>query len=171
MIISILQLLFSLLIGILILFLAYRTLRFFINAGAKEKVITDNNNAFAIITGGVLLSVGMIMSGIIGPILDVFRVLNKVDAEGGGMLLQFSQYSFLFLVLGLLVCFVINIVSFLLFNLLTTDIKEMDEIRNGNVAVAIIQAVMIIVITMLVKDTTVQLLESIIPYPDMPRLF
>jgi hypothetical protein len=46
----------------------------------------------------------------------------------------------------------------------------MEEIRKGNIAVALIAAAILVVISLFVRDSVVFLLESMIPYPEVPNL-
>ena len=47
---------------------------------------------------------------------------------------------------------------------------ESEEIKNNNVAVAIISGVIIISISLIVNDSLYFLLDTFVPYPDNPRL-
>jgi uncharacterized membrane protein YjfL (UPF0719 family) len=51
------------------------------------------------------------------------------------------------------------------FTLLTREIKELEEISKDNKAVGLMTGVIIIVIALFVKDSTILLLDSFIPYP------
>ena len=46
--------------------------------------------------------------------------------------------------------------------------EYLDEIKNNNIGVSIILAIIIISISLLVKDSLYLLLESFVPYPSMP---
>ena len=54
---------------------------------------------------------------------------------------------------------------------MTTDINEFEEIKKNNIAVAILTATIIISISLLVKESLYLLLESFVPYPDIPNIF
>jgi len=58
-----------------------------------------------------------------------------------------------------------------LFTLMTKSINEFEEISKNNIAVSILTATIIISISLLVKDSLYLLLESFVPYPDIPRIF
>jgi uncharacterized membrane protein YjfL (UPF0719 family) len=48
-------------------------------------------------------------------------------------------------------------------------IKELNEIEKNNIAVSLVVGVVIISISIMVKDSLYLLLESFVPYPDMPK--
>ena len=54
---------------------------------------------------------------------------------------------------------------------MTKDIDEFKEIKNNNIAIAIITATLIISISLLLKESVYLLLESFVPYPEIPRIF
>ena len=54
---------------------------------------------------------------------------------------------------------------------MTKDINEFEEIKKDNVSISIITAVIVIVMTLLVKDSIYLVLESFIPYPEVPDIF
>jgi uncharacterized membrane protein YjfL (UPF0719 family) len=54
---------------------------------------------------------------------------------------------------------------------MTKSINEFEEISKNNIAVSILTATIIISISLLVKDSLYLLLESFVPYPDIPRIF
>jgi uncharacterized membrane protein YjfL (UPF0719 family) len=86
------------------------------------------------------------------------------------LVFRFFQYLLLFAGIGLAVSLLVNFVSLRLFNFLTRDVDEMEEIRKGNIAVALIAAAILVVISLFVRDSVVFLLESMIPYPEVPNL-
>lgn len=58
--------------------------------------------------------------------------------------------------------------NFRVFDLITKGIDEIDEIKGGNVNVAIMGAAIIFVLAMFVKFTVVEIVEELIPYPETP---
>ena len=50
---------------------------------------------------------------------------------------------------------------------MTKDVNEFHEIKENNIAVGLITAVIVISISILVKDSLYLLLESFVPYPEV----
>ncbi len=61
-----------------------------------------------------------------------------------------------------------SVIGFKAFDLITKDVNEADQIKKGNVNVAIIGGAIIFVLSLFIKYGVIQLLESFIPYPDIP---
>ena len=53
---------------------------------------------------------------------------------------------------------------------MTKEIDEFKEIKNNNIAVSIITSVIMISISLMIKDSLYLILDSIIPYPVIPNL-
>ena len=54
---------------------------------------------------------------------------------------------------------------------MTKNINEFQEIKKNNLAVAILTATIIISISLLVKESLYLLLETFVPYPEVPNIF
>jgi len=54
---------------------------------------------------------------------------------------------------------------------MTKNIDEFKELKNNNISIAIIMSIIVISICIMVKPSLYSILESFVPYPDMPRIF
>ena len=52
---------------------------------------------------------------------------------------------------------------------MTKTINEFDEIKKDNIAMAIICGVIIVSISLILKDSLYFLLDTFVPYPEIPR--
>ena len=59
--------------------------------------------------------------------------------------------------------------SFYFFSLMTKTIKEFEEIKKDNIAVAILSGVIIITISVMLKDSLYFLMDTLVPYPENVR--
>tara|TARA_Y100001954_G_scaffold203703_1_gene224555 strand:- start:1783 stop:1947 length:165 start_codon:yes stop_codon:yes gene_type:complete len=53
---------------------------------------------------------------------------------------------------------------------MTKTLNEFEEIKKDNIAVAIISGVIIISVSVMLKDSLYFLLDTFVPYPEIPRL-
>ena len=83
------------------------------------------------------------------------------------LLWRLTQYLLLFFGIATVIAFLVNLIGIGTFIRLTR-VKELEEIRRNNVSVAIVTGAIIVVITFFVRDGVVFLLESLVPYPEMP---
>ena len=66
---------------------------------------------------------------------------------------------------------IVIVISIRLFTYMTKNINEFEELKKNNIAVAILTAVIVISISLLVKESLYLLLETFVPYPEVPRIF
>jgi uncharacterized membrane protein YjfL (UPF0719 family) len=129
--------------------------------------IEKNNNAFAIFQVGIIISGSFILSSIISPALNATRFLNPDNNYTLQSLLNTYGYITMFVFIGFF-CAILVIASglFVLFHL--TDINEGEEIKNNNIAVALITAAIIVGLSIIVDEYVGILCEALIPYPQLP---
>ena len=161
------ELLISIFIGITLLYLTFTVIDKFIR---KKHDIKYDNIAFSIFISSILFSVGYLFSGIKTPILNSVRIIEQQADYTGNIYIDGIKYGLLFFALIVVSIFLINVISFFLFFSMTKTIDEFEEIKNNNVAVAIISGVIIISISLIVNDSLYFLLDTFVPYPDNPRL-
>ena len=165
---SLIELGLSVLIGVFLLYLTFTILNKFI----KEKYsIKTDNVAYSIFASSIILSVGYLISGVKTPILTSLRMLyNNPDYEGI-IFLDGLKYTTLFIVIIVLIILIINYISIKLFVIMTNNIDEFKELKNNNIAVALVTGIVIVSISIIVKESVYLILESFIPYPEVPTIF
>lgn len=158
------QLVLALLLSILVTFLSYKIFRAFM---VKRYKITEDNFAFALLCSAILFAVGYIISGTLQPALSVIRILSQEIKSNSELFFASAKYVSLFVLLGFFVSFIVIMLGMYLFTLLTRNVKEFEEIGKDNKAIGLLVGVIIIVIALFVKDSTILLLEAFIPYPKL----
>ena len=103
--------------------------------------------------------------------MSLIQILQKTSADKQELFFSFSKYFMMFLGIALLTSFVIVIVSVKLYNMLTKNIKELKEISENNMAIALITGIIIVVISIFAKDSVAMIIESLIPYPNVGVIF
>jgi len=154
------EIVFSLLISVGVIYVSYGILRrvFF-----KENDLSGKDMAFTVLTSGLVLSIGLILSEILPQITQVVRVATNQGSSPDYQTIVL--YAALYLTIGFFIALMINTAVFGLFSFLTQGIHEYREIRNNNLAVALIVAVTIISITLIVKESIAVLISALLPYP------
>ncbi len=161
---SLLEILSSLSCGILILFVTYRLLQIY---GKKKLGLTDNNQAFQFFIASVLFSIGFILSGVIQPILNYYRIVSNSDISSFQLILSFIGTGAIYITISYLLSVVITIVGIGVY-MFMTPLDEIKEIKNNNVGVAVVLGAIVIVLALMCKDGIILLIESIVPYPNLP---
>ena len=162
------ELIVSILIGVTLLYMTYKIMDRFIRN--KYKIGIDNTS-YAIFSGSVLFSVAYMITGIKDPILNSLQLVQSQAAYEGSPIFDAIKYSALFIGLIVLLTALINLIAISLFMLMTVKVDELAEMKRKNVSVSIITAVIIISISLMVKDSVYLILEAFVPYPEMPIIF
>ena len=131
----------------------------------KQVDLRGDNLAFGVFTGGIILSIGMILSEILPSITNILRLSAQQDSEIA--LSTIVMYSSLYLLIGFVSAVIITGSVFALFSVLTRGINEFQAIKDNNLAVAIVVVATLISITMIVKESIALLVGSLIPYPQV----
>jgi len=152
-------LLLSLLLGIFILFLGFKIFSGFSKSIDEEYELKQNNIAVAILSGSFILALGLMMKTSVNPLIQsIFRAIFYNDTGLAGTLGNLS-ISLLQFILTLL----ISVASLWLgvkgFTWLTRNIDEFEEIKNNNIAIAILMAAIIITLALFLQNGLEKLLQ------------
>ena len=166
---SVVQLTMSIFVGVIVLYLTYYfTLKVF---EKKRYEIKNDNIAFSIFLSSIIFSVGLIVSTAFEPAMNVIQLIQNTVQSKEELFFEFSKYLFLFIGIGIIVSIIVIVVSVKLYDFLTKKIKELKEISENNVAISLVTGVIIIVIALFAQDSVSMIIESLIPYPDMPAIY
>jgi uncharacterized membrane protein YjfL (UPF0719 family) len=166
---SVIQLTMSIFVGVIVLYLTYYfTLKVF---EKKKYEIKNDNIAFSIFLSAIIFSVGLIVSTAFEPAMNVIQLIQNTVQSKTELFFEFTKYLFLFIGIGIIVSIIVIIVSVKLYDFLTKKINELKEISENNVAIALVTGFIIIVISLFAKDSVSMMIESLIPYPDLPAIY
>jgi hypothetical protein len=169
-VITLIELVMSILIGMSVLLVTH----FGLTKIYQKRTEDDSpykNTAYLIFVSGVMFSVSWLLSGIMEPLSSTLKLLFQAHDDGLTISLQYLKFLGLFIGIGMAIGALINVLSYYIFSSITRDIDEFKAIANGNIGIAIMTTVIVIVITMFCREYFLLFLESFIPYPEMPRLF
>lgn len=155
-------------VAILTVFLTKTILTVFYKKKTGEE-FPYKNLAFMIFMSSSIFSVCYLMLGTLGPLTSTLEILTNSDLSTGQILGKYAVFLSLFLLIGYLLGLIINFIAYKLFTLITTTVDEFEEIQNGNIGVAIMASVFIIVIALFCSEPFVWLLESLVPYPEIVK--
>lgn len=158
---AIVEILSGLSIGIVIMIITYKILMWI---GRKRYDIHQNNLAYSIFMASVLFSVGYMVSGVIQPLLSLFRIMAASGSSTIELLLSFIGYGAFYIASSYFAGVVVSLVGITIYTGLT-PIDEFAEVKNNNLGVALVVGTIIIVLTLLTRDGVNLLMESQIPYP------
>ncbi|MGF1533763.1 MAG: DUF350 domain-containing protein [Bernardetiaceae bacterium] len=163
---SLLELGIALLLSVFVLYLTFLVMQRLI---VRRYDIEKDNIAFAVLGAAMLFSVGNILEGIVAPVSSTIRQLRDVHDHVATIAGQAFLYILLFFVISFFIALLINWLSIQLYISLT-HFDEFEEIRQNNIAIGILTGVIMIVISMFVKEAIIQVMESLVPYPRLPNI-
>jgi uncharacterized membrane protein YjfL (UPF0719 family) len=163
--ISLFQICAGLILGTTLLFTAFKLMSSWLK---KSHHIEEHNTSTGLLIGSVLFSVGYFITSIVEPLITTFRMLMKNYASIGTVIGLGCLYMLGYFILAFIFSFIVVVVSFFLFTLFTRKIDEIKEIRENNIGIAIIIAVVIVTMAIIVGNGFTLLTESIIPFPSLP---
>jgi hypothetical protein len=169
MMIAFFELGLSALIGILTVFLVKTFLvRFYLKRTHENDPY--KNLSFMIFLSGTIFAVSYLLFGIMDPLSATLKLLNAQDITMKDLVLSYIKYILMFLVLGYAFSASIIFSTYKIFALMTRNLDENEEIKNNNIGVAVLLAVLTIVAAMFSKGHFIIFIESFIPYPDVPSI-
>jgi len=160
---AVIEILSALSLGIAILAATYQLLKYI---GKKRYDINQNNQAFGIFMASILFSVGYLVSGVIHPLLSLFRILATRDISTLQLVLSFLGYGALYISMAFAAALSVCFLGVIIYNYIT-PIDEVAELKNNNLAVALVVGSIIITLSLMTYDGVELLIESFIPYPAM----
>jgi uncharacterized membrane protein YjfL (UPF0719 family) len=158
---AVIEILSALSMGIVILAATYQFLKYW---GKKKYNIEHDNMAFGIFKATVLFAVGLTMTSVIQPLLSLFRIFASRDMGNFELAWKFFLYGGIYIAMGFVFAVIICASGIFLYTLIT-PIDEFAELKNNNIAVALIVGSIIITLSLLTNNGVTLLIESFIPYP------
>lgn len=165
---GILELLLSLILGVLFIYGIFTVFRKSVPQIDDLLEVKRGNTAVAIVNGSMIIAVIIILQEALDPAMQAFML------TAGNPNAATSDYLVISLIIlgQVLLCAVVAFggiyAALRLFMFLTKDLEEIEEIRKGNTAAAILLASVIIGIALLIGPSLVTLLDAVIPFPPVP---
>lgn len=165
--IALLEFILSFGISLGILYFTFKLLNKFI---VKKHNVPYKNIAFGIITAGIFISVSYLIASVKEVLVETIRVMEQNPVFADNLWQYGAQYFLIYLLISVVVILLTNVSSIGLFTIMTKGINEIEEIKKENIAVSIITATLMICISFMVKDSLMLMLQSFIPYPELPSI-
>jgi uncharacterized membrane protein YjfL (UPF0719 family) len=159
---AIIEILSALSMGVAILAATYLLIKYI---WKKRYDVSDSNQAFGVVMASILFSVGYIVSSVVHPLLSLFRILSIKDNDTFHLMISFIGYGAIYIALAYVVALIVCWLGMTIYNYIT-PIDEIQELKNNNLAVALVVGSIIITLSLMTHDGVELLIESFIPYPN-----
>jgi len=135
----------------------------------ESQELERGNVAAAILSAAFIFSLGYLLRSVIGPMNETFFGALYLVSEGraGGSDLLIALLAMAGQFLAALAVATLTILGSVRGFIWLTEIDELAQIRQGNVAVAIVVASLAITFAVLLEHGLAQLLQVIVPAPEI----
>jgi uncharacterized membrane protein YjfL (UPF0719 family) len=151
--------------GLFIFFVSFKVFSFITKDIDELKELKDNNMSVAILGVSFIFGIMIIVKEAIGPSMDTLtQMLSVKNLPLSSMIFSIVRIL-VFYIVSALFAFIILWLSIKLFLLLTSDIDEMEEMRNKNIAVSIVIASLIISMSLILRKPLTLILSGLVATP------
>lgn len=144
-IIGIIQLVVSIIVAVIALYIGFSVLGKITSGIEEEKEISNGNAAVGILIASVFISIAIVVqSGVAGISVGIRNALNGDYYSLAASVIQ--------LILGIILAVVAIYLALRILDKMTKGIDEFKELENGNVAVALEMAGVIIAVALIIQS-------------------
>ncbi|MBN1409655.1 MAG: DUF350 domain-containing protein [Spirochaetales bacterium] len=154
--------------GVLLVFImGFKTISLITRSLDELTELKNNNIAVAVFCSSFIFSIMLLINACLDPSYKVLK--NILSAENAGLDVIFLSILriVLFFLFSAIFAFIIIRVAMLFLMLLTTKIREMEEIKKNNLAVALIVAILVISTAVVIQHGMTVLLSGFVQNPDL----
>ncbi|MCA9618612.1 MAG: DUF350 domain-containing protein [Myxococcales bacterium] len=161
--------LFGLLVAVAGIFLAARGLHRLLGSGETDAHTKSGNVAVGAFKAGSLLALGMLLQPAVSATFDALDLLYRDESLTADALGRFASYAAIHLGLTAVVGVIVLALGTFLFTRLTRGVDELEEIRKGNLAPALVLAAVMVVLAMMTAPGLRMALDGLLPLPVLGR--
>jgi uncharacterized membrane protein YjfL (UPF0719 family) len=163
------KVLFGIVVGGLGIFLASRVLGRLMGWGEVDGEVRRGNVAAAVLKGAGLVALGILVQHAVIATFSAMDLMYRGQDFAPAMLGRFAIYGGLHVGVSLVVGACVLAAGAWVFGHLTRGVHEMDEVRKGNVAPALVLGAVMVVMAMMTAPGLESALDGLLPLPVLPR--
>jgi uncharacterized membrane protein YjfL (UPF0719 family) len=153
----------AVLVSTTLIFVTFRLNSMIRRRGEQSRLLLAGHRSIAIALGATILSQAILMRHAVFPVMAVIRDLFVEHASFRTILTVALQCAVFFVIIGVVSIGSVWLADWL-FNWLTGELPEHEEIFKDNMAVAIFFAFVLLAITAILNEGIEDLSRSLIPY-------
>ena len=160
-VVGIIQLVIAIILAVVALYIGFSVLGKITKGIDEEKEIARGNTAVGILVASVFLAIGIVVqSGVSGISVGISKAMNVGFLSSLGIAI--IVVSILQLVLGIVLAIVAIYLALNILDKLTKGIDEFEELKKGNVAVALEMAGVIITVAIIIQSGVMGITAALI---------
>lgn len=160
---------FGVVVGAIGVLFASRAVGKLMRWGNVDSEIRGGSVAAGVLKACSLVSLGLLVQHAVTATFSAMDLLYRGEALKTSMLVQFAAYGLMHVVVSLAVGAGVLALGAALFNRLTPRVDEMEEIRRGNVAPAVVLGAVMIVMALMTAPGLQTALDGLLPLPELGR--
>jgi uncharacterized membrane protein YjfL (UPF0719 family) len=155
------QLIISIVFAVIALYLGFAVMSKITNKIDEEKELARGNMAVGIVVGSVFVAIALVVqSGVSGVTVGINKAINAGLFSVDGLLSL--SIAVIQLVLGIVLAVGAIYLALNILDRLTENLKEFEEIKKGNVAVALEMAGMIIAVAVIIQSGVIGITAALV---------
>jgi len=160
-VVGIIQLVIAIILAVVALYIGFSVLGKITKGIDEEKEIAKGNTAVGILVASVFIAIGIVVqSGVSGISVGISQAMNAGLLSSLGIAI--IVISILQLVLGIVLAIVAIYLALNILDKLTKGIEEFEELKKGNVAVALEMAGVIITVAIIIQSGVMGITAALI---------
>jgi uncharacterized membrane protein YjfL (UPF0719 family) len=168
-VIGILKIAFGFLVGVVGIWLASHLFNWLIGARKTDDAVGRGNLGIAVLKGSGLVALGILCRNAVESSFAALDYLALARGTSWSLLGNLVLHSLLHIVLALATGACVLAAGTKLFDKLTGGVEEMEQIREGHFAPAIVVGAVLVVLALLTAPGLETALEGLLPVPELPE--
>lgn len=160
---------FGLMIALTLIATVSRVLRRLLRWGDINQQVMQGNIAAGILHASSLIALALLVQHSVVATFTAMDILYRGAEVSLLMLETFAIYGVSHIVIALLVGALGLALGSWIFDFMTEDLQEMSEVRNGNIAAALVMSSVLIVLSILLSPGLSMMLDGLLPLPELGR--
>jgi len=160
-VVGLIQLLISIVFAVLALYIGFAVLSKITKGIDEEKELAKGNTAVGIIVASVFVAIALVVqSGVSGISVGINKALSVGILSVDGLLAVFV--AFIQLILGIVLAVAAIYLALNILDKLTKGVEEFEEIKKGNVAVALEMGGVIIAVAVIIQSGVIGITAALV---------
>jgi uncharacterized membrane protein YjfL (UPF0719 family) len=157
----------SILVAFVLTFATYKLLLKISRRFDEENQLKRKNGAVGVMMGGILVGQAIIVKQSLYPVMAVFQLYTTGSDKTTAAFLKMLALGAGYIVLSGILAVAAILLAFWLFDKMTPGLDQYQEIRDGNLAVAIFMALYVFALSLLLSSGVAALTRALVPFPQV----
>jgi len=164
-VIGFLELILSILVSVFTIFITFKVFHVITKKIDDISELKKNNYSVALYNSAILFSVAWVVRSSVNSAISALTVVFTNPDSNHIAILKVMGIMSVQIILSAVIAFFGVYIAISIFMFLTKQIDEFTEIKNNNLAVAIIIATIVIIVALFIEPSVKTIVDGLVPYP------